>query len=83
MFAAPQHKCLVGFNEKFQIEDAPHTPPKVAPGKKKCRELLAEVVQQIDELQRMKSVLTELSRACEQREPTGDCPILEALNEDA
>jgi Hg(II)-responsive transcriptional regulator len=49
----------------------------------KAKDKIAMVEKKIDELQRMKSVLTELSRACEQRAPTGDCPILEALNEDA
>jgi PPK2 family polyphosphate:nucleotide phosphotransferase len=53
VFAAPQHKCLVGFDEKFRIEDAPHDPPEDAPGKKKCRKLLAEVVQQLDQMQRI------------------------------
>lgn len=48
----------------------------------KAKDKIAMVERKIDELQRMKSVLTELSRACEQRELTGDCPILEALSED-
>lgn len=48
----------------------------------KVKDKIAMVERKIDELQRMKSVLTELSRACEQRELTGDCPILEALSED-
>lgn len=35
----------------------------------------------IRELERMRSVLANLVEACEAREPTGDCPILETLSE--
>ncbi len=48
----------------------------------KAKDKIVMVEKKIDELQRMKSVLTELSRACELRAPTSDCPILEALSED-
>ncbi len=48
----------------------------------KAKEKIAMVEEKIDELQRIKAVLDELSRACDLREPTSDCPILEALNED-
>ena len=48
----------------------------------KTKEKIAMVEEKIDELQRIKAVLDELSRACDLREPTSDCPILEALNED-
>lgn len=36
----------------------------------------------IRELQRMRSVLANLVEACEARELTGECPILETLSED-
>ena len=49
----------------------------------KAKEKIATVEQKIDELERMKRVLFELAHACDLREPTSDCPILEALSEDA
>ncbi len=48
----------------------------------KAKDKIAMVEKKIDELQRIKAVLYELSRACDLREPTSDCPILEALSED-
>ena len=49
----------------------------------KAKEKIAMVEGKIDELERIKAVLAELARACALREPTSDCPILEALSEDA
>ncbi len=48
----------------------------------RAKDKIAMVEKKIDELQRIKAVLYELSRACDLREPTSDCPILEALSED-
>ncbi|MFQ5550133.1 MAG: heavy metal-responsive transcriptional regulator [Gemmatimonadales bacterium] len=48
----------------------------------KAKEKIAMVERKIGELERMKSVLVELSRACDLREPTADCPILEMLGDD-
>ncbi len=48
----------------------------------KANEKIAMVEKKIGELERMKTVLVELSRACDLREPTSDCPILETLSED-
>ena len=48
----------------------------------KAKEKIAMVEKKIGELERMKTVLVELSRACDLREPTSDCPILETLSED-
>ena len=36
----------------------------------------------IASLQRMRRVLRKLTTACDEREPTGECPILEALGRD-
>ncbi len=47
-----------------------------------AKEKIAMVEKKIGELERMKTVLVELSRACDLREPTSDCPILETLSED-
>jgi Hg(II)-responsive transcriptional regulator len=41
----------------------------------------ARIGQRIAELDRMRTVLLRLVRACRRRAPTGDCPILEALSE--
>ena len=48
-----------------------------------AKEKIAMVEKKIGELERMRMVLAELARACELREPTSDCPILETLSEDA
>jgi len=47
----------------------------------KAKEKIAMVEEKIGELERMRSVLAELARACELREPWSDCPILETLDE--
>ena len=48
----------------------------------KAKEKIAMVEKKIAELNRMKTVLVELSRSCDLRTPTSDCPILEMLSED-
>lgn len=45
----------------------------------KARAKLADVERKIDQLERMRRVLNDLVAACERREPTEDCPILETL----
>ncbi|NIM49528.1 MAG: MerR family transcriptional regulator [Gemmatimonadales bacterium] len=47
----------------------------------KTREKITLVDEKIRELQRMKRGLDELVTSCEARRPTGDCPILKALDE--
>ena len=42
MFEAPPSPFLVPFDGTFRIEESSTSPPKKAPGKKKCRELLEE-----------------------------------------
>ncbi len=46
-----------------------------------AREKLEQVAGKIGELRRIQSALRRLVRACEAREPTGECPILEELEE--
>jgi Hg(II)-responsive transcriptional regulator len=46
---------------------------------KRARSKIAVVEEKIADLQRMKRVLGQLVAACETREHTGDCPILEAM----
>ncbi len=46
----------------------------------KARTKIAVVDQKISELRALRGVLVELAAACETRQPTGDCPILEALD---
>lgn len=41
---------------------------------------IAEIEDKIASLKRMRDSLTTLVGACETREPTGECPILECLN---
>lgn len=47
----------------------------------RAREKIAVVDRKIEELQRMKDTLEGLAAACQAREPTSECPILEALEE--
>src|SRR5919106_3198304 len=48
----------------------------------RARAKIAIVERKIGELQRMRRTLERLAAACEQREATGECPILEALEEE-
>ncbi|MEN8376660.1 MAG: MerR family transcriptional regulator [Gemmatimonadota bacterium] len=48
-----------------------------------AREKLADVASKIDHLERLRRVLSDFVEACELREPSAECPILEALGEDA
>lgn len=50
-----------------------------APVEAKAREKIAVVERKIRELEGMKHTLERLAAACERREPTSECPILEAL----
>ncbi len=45
----------------------------------KARAKLTHVEQKLRELRRMRTVLKDLIGACERREPTADCPILQTL----
>ena len=47
----------------------------------RAREKLAQVAGKIEELRRIEAALNGLVRACQAREPTSDCPILEELEE--
>src|SRR5262245_45892970 len=40
---------------------------------------IADIDRRILDLERMRAALRDLARACKGRGPTGDCPILEAL----
>ena len=42
---------------------------------------IAEIQAKIVQLERLKNVLERLAAACRRREPTGDCPILDALDD--
>jgi|SRR5207237_8852271 len=48
---------------------------------RKTRQKIDVVQQKIRDLQRMKRTLQRLAAACAARRPTGDCPILEALED--
>lgn len=47
----------------------------------RAREKIAVVDRKIGELERMKRTLERLTAACERREPTSECPILEVLED--
>lgn len=47
--------------------------------KKEAREKYMDVVNKIEDLQRIKNTLVELIDACEGNGPKGECPILDAL----
>ncbi len=53
-----------------------------APVAAQARAKLEQVAGKIDELRRMQAALERLVEACEARQPTGECPILEALEGD-
>ena len=44
-------RYLVPFHERFRIDRAPTTPPRGAPGERDCERLLAERIEELDELQ--------------------------------
>ena len=46
-----------------------------------ARAKMLRVEEKMAELQRIRDALGRLVAACERREPTGECPILEALEE--
>ena len=49
---------------------------------RRTRSKIAVVDKKIRELQRLKRSLERLAAACEAREPTADCPVLETLEHD-
>ena len=49
----------------------------------KTRDKIVLIDQKIVELERMRTVLGQLVASCRARESTGDCPILETLEEGA
>ena len=49
---------------------------------RKTRAKIALVEGRIEELRRLKRTLERLAAACEARQPTADCPILEVLEDD-
>ena len=53
------------------------------PVEAQAREKLEQVHGKIEELRRMETALQRLVEACEAREPTGACPILEELDHPA
>ncbi|PLX86283.1 MAG: phosphate--nucleotide phosphotransferase [Desulfuromonas sp.] len=53
MFEAVSSPYLVPFDGAFRIKKAPTAPPPKAPGKKACKEGLQDLVDQLDELQRL------------------------------
>ena len=48
--------------------------------KQQAERKITEVRKKIGVLQQIEQTLVDLVAACDKREPTGDCPILEALN---
>ena len=48
----------------------------------KARDKIALVETKIDELRTMKKALGQLVASCQRKEPTGDCPILEVLQQE-
>ena len=47
----------------------------------RAREKLLDVAEKVTELRQMESALRRLVQACEAREPTSDCPILQSFDE--
>lgn len=44
---------------------------------------IADIERKISDLQRIHNVLTKLAAACKTKDPTSDCPVLEALEQEA
>jgi PPK2 family polyphosphate:nucleotide phosphotransferase len=53
MFEAVTSPYLVGDDGTFRVEHASSAPPKGSPGKKKCKEKLAELIDEISDWQRI------------------------------
>ena len=53
MFEAVASPYLVGDDGTFRIKHAASAPPKDSPGKKKCKEKLAKLIDEISDLQRI------------------------------
>ena len=53
MFEAVTSPYLVGFDGSFRINRVDTAPPKGAPGKKKCKQHLAKLIDEISDLQRI------------------------------
>lgn len=51
--------------------------------KQRAEAKVAEIEQKLEALQRMRQVLLELLQHCDMEEPTGECPILAALDADS
>ena len=51
MYEAVKSPYLVPFDGSFRVKDAPHDPPRGAPGKQECRERLEQSVRELSELQ--------------------------------
>jgi PPK2 family polyphosphate:nucleotide phosphotransferase len=49
----PASPYLVPYDGSFEVADAPSEPPSDAPGKRACKERLADLTERLDELQRM------------------------------
>ena len=47
------------------------------------RQKMIRVEQMLNDLRQVRDVLGRLADACQSRRPTGDCPILEILDDDA
>jgi len=47
----------------------------------RAREKLVDVAEKVNELRQMESALRRLVEACQAREPTSDCPILQEFDE--
>ena len=48
--------------------------------RRRAEEKIIDVEAKIEALQKIKKALTKLTRACSGRGPTGECPILDALD---
>jgi len=46
---------------------------------KKTQEKLRDIKERIGKLNGLRGVLNELTSACRERTPTGECPILESI----
>ncbi|HXF64961.1 MAG TPA: MerR family DNA-binding protein [Caldilineaceae bacterium] len=51
--------------------------------KQRAEAKVAEIEQKLETLQRMRQVLIDLLQHCDTEEPTGECPILAALDTDS
>jgi hypothetical protein len=76
----PSVPVLLAMGDLLSLRvDQATTCPEV---KRRAEAKIADIGKKIETLLEMKRALEKLTAACRKREPTGECPILEALGDE-